>query len=123
MNEYYRAVSRYNSAARAHKARVQQNRARLQRELAKLSNSTSQPRYVNVRSSVNIVQHAYAGLEARVDVGAYSENYDTILDLSEREATNSASVMDALRNNPSDLEGQDEPQESELDPILKTAIR
>ncbi|WP_370316017.1 hypothetical protein [Sagittula sp.] len=27
--------------------------------------------------------------------------------------------MDALRNNPSDPEGQDEPQESELDPILK----
>lgn len=119
VNEYNQAVSRYNSSARAHNTRVQQNRAKLQRELAKLSSSTSQPRYVSLRSSMNTVQHSYSRLEARADAGAYSENYDTILDLSEREATNSASVMNALLDNPSDPEGQDELQDSELDPILK----
>lgn len=119
VNEYNRAFSRYNSAARVHNARVQQNRAKLKRELAKLSSSTSQPRYIMLRSSVNNLQHSYSRLEARADAGAYTENYDTILDLSEREATNSASVVNALLDNPTDPEGQEDLQDSELDPVLK----
>jgi uncharacterized phage infection (PIP) family protein YhgE len=67
VSEFNQAVSRYNSAARAHNARVQQNRTMLKRELAKLSSSTSQPRYITLRSSVNTVQRSYSKLEARAD--------------------------------------------------------
>lgn len=119
VNEYNQAVSRYNSSARAHNQRVQQSRAQLKRELAKLASSASQPRYYSLRGSVNTVQHSYARLEARADAGAYTEKYDTVLDLSEREATNSAFVMNALLGNPTDPTEQEELRDSELDPILK----
>ncbi|WP_299775817.1 hypothetical protein [uncultured Tateyamaria sp.] len=118
VSKYNREVNSYNSAARAHNARVRANRERLRRELAKLERAASRPAYVTLRTSVNSVQHSYSQLEARAETGIYSERYNNILDLSEREAANSAEVMNALLGNPEDAGAIEDLTASELDPIL-----
>lgn len=118
VSKYNRAVNSYNSAARAHNARVPANRERLRRELAKQERAASRPAYVTLRTSVNSVQHSYSRLEARAETGIYSERYNDILDLSEREAANSAGVMNALLGNPEDAGAVEDLTASELDPFL-----
>ncbi len=118
VSKYNQAVNSYNSAARAHNARVRANRERLRHELAKLESAASRPAYVTLRTSVNSVQHSYSRLEARAETGIYSERYNDILDLSEREAANSAGVMNALLDNPEDAGTDEDLTVSELDPIL-----
>jgi len=118
VSKYNQAVNSYNSAARVHNARVRANRERLRRELAKLERAASRPAYVNLRTSVSNVQHYYSRLEARAETGIYSEHYNGILDLSEREAANSAGVMNALLDNPEDAGTVEDLTTSELDHIL-----
>lgn len=118
ISQHNAAVSRYNSAARVHNSRVRANRERLRRELAKLESAASRPRYVTLRTSVNSVQQTYSRLEARADAGAYSEHYNDILDLSEREAANSAGVMNALLDNSEETGADQDLASSELDPVL-----
>ena len=118
VSKYNQAVNSYNSAARAHNARVRANRERLRRELAKLESAASRPAYGTLRTSGDSVQRSYSRLEARADTGGYSERYNDILDLSEREAANSAGLMNALLDNPEDAGADEDITASELDPIL-----
>lgn len=116
VNKLNQAIRTYNSKARAHNARVRANSARLQRELAKLSRSSSSTKYVTLRSSVETVQRSYMTLEHRADADEYDERFDRFLDLSEREAANSASVLNALEGGVPEIE--DEATESAIDHIL-----
>lgn len=121
INKYNQAVRTYNSKARAHNARVRANRDRLKRELQKLARTTAKPQYVTLRTSVETVQRSYSSLENRADAEYYDERYDRFLDLSEREAANSASVMNALEGEAPENELNEAPPASAIDHIL-TAI-
>lgn len=118
INRLNQEIRAYNSKARAHNARVRANRDRLQRELQKLARTASKPRYVILRTSVEMVQRSYTVLENRVDADVYDERYDRFLDLSEREAANSVSVMNALEGETPESETDDAPPTSEIDHIL-----
>ncbi|NDW46357.1 hypothetical protein [Ruegeria sp. PrR005] len=119
INKYNQAVRSYNSKVRAHNARVRANRDRLKRELQKLARTASKPQYVTFRSSVDTVQRSYTVLEARADAALYDERYDRFLDLSEREAANSASVMNVLEGESPENEYEHAPPASSIDHILK----
>ena len=112
INKYTQAVRTYNSKARAHNARVRANRERLKRELQKLARTASKPQYVTFRTSVETVQQSYTVLESRADADVYDDRYDRFLDLSEREAANSASVMNALEGEVPENETDDDPPAS-----------
>ena len=118
INKYSQAARTYNSKVRTHNARVRANRDRLKRELQKLSRATSKPQYVTFRTSVETVQRSYTVLESRADADVYGERYDRFLDLSEREAANSASVMNALEGEAPENETDEELPASEIDHIL-----
>jgi hypothetical protein len=113
ISNYNQAVRAYNTKARAHNARVRANRERLQRELQKLARSTAKPQYVTFRTSVETVQRSYVALERHADEHDFGEEFGRFLDLSEREAANSASVMNAL---------QDEAQEDTADGLQPSSI-
>ena len=91
------AVNRYNQVARTYNERVRANRRRLASELARL---TSQPtittRYVVYRTSVRTLQKSYNRLEASADSQQLDARYNRLLDLSEREAANSAEVTNHI---------------------------
>ena len=89
-------INRYNNAVRTHNNRVRANRDRLKRELQKLANCQSSSRYVQYRTTASSVQIAYQQLERHAETAGLDTRYDEILDLSEREAANSAGVMNAL---------------------------
>lgn len=118
ISKYNQEVNRYNAAARTHNARVRSNRARLKQELTRLSTAASQPRYVTLRTSVESVHRSYVRLEQRADAAQYDDRFNEVLDLSEREAANSASVMNALLGQPEDTAENEGDLSSELDPIL-----
>jgi hypothetical protein len=118
VNKFNQEVRTYNSKARSHNARVRANRERLKRELQKLARTASRPQYVTFRTSVETVQRSYTTLEGRADADLYDERYDRFLDLSEREAANSVSVMNALEGETPENETDDEPPTSEIDHIL-----
>lgn len=85
------AVDTYNREVRAHNTRVRSDRQRLKNEIAKLGrqNSTT-TRSVTFRTSVRTVQTSYERLDRASEQGAFDERYSDVLDLSEREAANSA---------------------------------
>lgn len=118
ITKHNQAVNRYNAAARTHNARVRAHRARLKQELTRLANAASQPRYVTLRTSVETVQRSYVRLEQRAEADHYDDRYNDVLDLSEREAANSAGVMNALLGQPEDAAEDEGVLSSELDPIL-----
>ena len=115
INKYNRAVRTYNSNVRAHNARVRANRDRLNRELQKLARTASRSQYVALRTSVETVQRSYTFLERRANAELYDERFNRFLDLSEREAANSASVMNALEGEVPENEAR---PASEIDHIL-----
>ncbi len=118
INKLNQGIRTYNSKVRAHNARVRANRERLKRELQKLARTASKPQYVTFRTSVETVQRSYTALESRADADVYGERFDRFLDLSEREAANSVSVMNALEGETPENETNDEPPASEIDHIL-----
>jgi len=118
INKYNQAVRTYNAKARAHNARVRANRDRLKRELQKLARTSSKPQYVTFRTSVETFQRSYSVLENRSEAEVYDERYDRFLDLSEREAANSASVMNALEGEVPENENDESSPASEIDHIL-----
>jgi len=118
INKYNQEVRKHNTKVRAHNSRVRANRDRLKRELQKLARSASKPQYVTFRTSVETVQRSYSALEQRAGADVYSERFDRFLDLSEREAANSASVMNVLQGDMPENETEDEPPASEIDHIL-----
>ena len=111
INKYNQDVNRYN-------ARVRANQHRLRRELDKLAQAASQTRYVTFRMSVESVQRSYIRLESNAEASHYDDHYNEVLDLSEQEAANSASVMNALLGNPEDLKHPEAIHSSTLDYIL-----
>ena len=118
VNKHNQEVNRYNSQVRTHNARVRANRHRLRQELNKLAQAASQKRYVTFRTSVESVQRSYIRLESNAEASCYDDHYNEVLDLSEQEAANSASVMNALLGNPEDLENLEDIHSSKIDYIL-----
>ncbi len=94
------AVNRYNQAVRSHNARVRANRQRLANEIARLNRHATTSMYSSLRLSVRTVYSAYERLEQASDSGVLDESYNEIVDLSEREAANSAGVVNALLGEP-----------------------
>jgi hypothetical protein len=90
-------IDTYNREARAHNARVRANRQRLAQALARLQ---SRPQvvttYVTFRASVETLHRSYVALDREADSRQTGELENELLDLSERENTNSIELMDAL---------------------------
>ncbi len=113
------AVNQYNAKVRAHNSRVRANRSRLRQELDKLARAASRPtRRTTLRTSVETVHRTYVRLESAAETRQYGDHYNQILDLSEREAANSASVMNAILGNPEPSGGDENVRSTTLDPIL-----
>lgn len=118
INKLNQAIRTHNSKVRAYNARVRANRDRLKRELQKLSRTSSGSLYVTFRTSFETVQRSYSVLENRADAQIYDGRYDRFLDLSEREAANSASVMNALEGEEPENENVELLSASEIDHIV-----
>ena len=91
-------VNRYNQAVRAHNERVRANRRRLASELGRLNSrpTTIATSYVVYRTSVRTLQSSYSCLETAADSQQFDARYNRLLDLSEREAANSAEVTNRI---------------------------
>ncbi|EKE67198.1 pPIWI-associating nuclease domain-containing protein [Oceanibaculum indicum] len=117
-----RAINEYNREVYSHNARVRADRQRLKNEIARLNQRATSTHYVTYRVSVNTVSTAYQNLQRAADSGHLDDEYNEILDLSEREAANTVGLMNALDGDaqPSDAPPPDA-AESPLTGIL-TAI-
>jgi hypothetical protein len=113
------AINNYNREVNAYNARVRANRQRLKNEIARFNRQASATRYVTFRTSVQLVHSSYERLERAADQGAYDERYNDILDLSEKEAANSAGMMNALMGDSPEGVAQENSPESPLTPMLK----
>lgn len=112
------AVNSYNREVNAYNNRVRADRQRLKNEMTRLSRQAATTRYVTYRVSVDAVQSSYERLESSAEAGAFNEDYNEILDLSEREAANNISVMNALLGDATSDNTQDF-MASPLTPILQ----
>ena len=112
------AVNQYNAKVRAHNSRVRANRNRLRQELDKLARAASRPSQKTFRTSVETVHRTYVRLESAAETHQYGDQYNQVLDLSEREAVNSASVMNAMLGNPELSDGDENVRSTTLDPII-----
>ena len=119
VNRYNQFVNQYNSRVRTHNSRVRANRNRLRQEIEKLSRAGSQPIYTTFRTSVEDVHRTYVRLESAAETSRYDGRFNEVLDLSEREAANNASVMNAMLGHPERVSGQESIQSTALDPILQ----
>ena len=113
------AVNRYNSQVRTHNSRVRANRNRLRHEIERLARAASKPAYTTLRTSVENVHRTYVRLESAAETSQYDGRFNEVLDLSEREAANNASVMNAMLGNPEPVDGHESIQSTALDPILQ----
>jgi len=119
INNYNQAVRKYNQAAREHNSRVRANRQRLQSELNRLaSRSTVTTRFTVYYQSVQSLQRSYDYLDQSVSERQVSPQQNWILDLSEREAANSAAVSNQL------FGAEDAPTEDALNDVeLRDGLR
>ena len=120
ISKYNQAIRTYNAQVRTHNARVRANRDRLRRELQKLVRAASQPQYITFRTSVETVQRTYETLERRADTNQYDDRFNLLLDLSEREAANSVSVINSLQGEEPENKQDKEIVSSDIDEILDT---
>ena len=91
------AVNRYNQFIRTYNERVRANRRRLVTELTRLNSKPSvTARYVVYRTSVRTLQNSYSHLETSAESQQLDARYNRLLDLSEREAANSAEVTNHI---------------------------
>lgn len=120
VNKLNQEIRTYNSKVRAHNNRVRANRERLRRELQKIARNASKPQYITFRTSVNTVQQSYVTLEHRAEDNIYDERFNRFLDLSEREAANSASVLNALDGEETDAADEHELPASSIDHIVES---
>ena len=92
------AVNRYNQAVRARNERVRANRRRLASELARLNSkpTITTTSYAVYHTSVRTLQSSYGHLETAADSQQLDARYNRLLDLSEREAANSAEVTNRI---------------------------
>jgi hypothetical protein len=98
-----RSIDNYNREVRAHNDRVRAYRQRMQSALTSLSRQPVVTRYVVFRTSVQKLSSAYVSLESRGDA-SLGPAYNRVLDLSERETSNSVDVANALLGSPPDPE-------------------
>ena len=117
-NKYNQEISRYNTQVRTHNNRVRANRNRLRQELHKMARTASRPSYATFRTSVETVHRTYIRLESAAETSRYDNHFNEVLDLSEREAANNASVMNALLGNPENYDTEEHIQSTTLDPLL-----
>lgn len=82
------AVNKYNSAVRAHNAQVERDRQRRISALRAISSTN----YVEVRQSTFDLSERFDSVERSAGTASYAD----LLALSEREASNSATVAEAL---------------------------
>lgn len=87
------AVRKYNSAVNSHNAKVRQNRQTLARQIATLKSQTTSTRYVEVRTSAYDVYDSFERVEREAQ---HSSGVSELLALTEKEASNSAAVAEAL---------------------------
>lgn len=113
-------IRTYNSKVRAHNARVRANRDRLRRELQKLERNISNKQYSSFRGSVATTQRSYLILEHSADAHDYDGRLDRFLDLSEREAANSAAVMNVLDGEVPEEQASEDSLSSCIDDILSS---
>lgn len=119
VNKLNQDIRAYNAKVRTHNARVRANRDRLRREIQKLERNSSKTQYTSFRTSVTTVQRSYVTLEHRAEADAYDERFDRFLDLSEREAANTAAVMNVLDGETPEDQGTAVPPTSPIDEILR----
>ena len=91
-----RGIDQHNRDVRAHNARVRADQQRLKSELSRLARRTVAIHLTTFETSVSAVQNAYERLENAADAGGLHEQYNEVLDLSEREAANNAGLLNAL---------------------------
>ena len=111
------AVNRYNQAVRSHNERVRANRRRLASELARLNSkpTITTASYAVYHTSVQTLQRSYGRLETSADSQQLDARYNRLLDLSEREAANSAEVTNCiLGDQPAAAGSVDELEDAEL---------
>ncbi|MCC6736458.1 MAG: hypothetical protein IT534_10080, partial [Bauldia sp.] len=113
------AIANYNAKVSAHNARVRADRQRRRNELVRLGRQAATPQYLTFRVSVETVQQSYTRLEQHAETTELDERFAPYLDLSEREAANSAGVMNALLGETPELSSAEpDAPESELTPVL-----
>jgi Predicted pPIWI-associating nuclease len=113
------AINNHNRQVQAYNARVRANQQRLRNEVMRLSRQTVTTHYVSLRASVRVVHSAYERLEHAAESGSFDERHSELLDLSEREAANSAAVMNALLGDEEATKSLQHALESELTPQLQ----
>lgn len=90
------AVNKYNQEVRTYNSRVRANRQRVKSEIARLNRQSTTTRYTVFRTSVHTLHTTYTRLEQRAETKTLGERYNSMLDLSEREAANNLEVMNSL---------------------------
>ncbi|MEJ1250615.1 hypothetical protein [Denitratimonas tolerans] len=90
------AINNYNAAVRTYNNRVRANQQRLKNELARLQSRSSTQRVVTYRTSVVRLTESYQRLETTEQTRHLSNEENHFYDLSEREAANSVSLLNAL---------------------------
>ena len=97
INNFNQSIRKYNQAVRDYNSRVRANRQRLQSELNRLGSRTRvTTRYTVYYQSVQSLQQSYVHLDQSLSERQLSPQQNWILDLSEREAANSAAVSNQL---------------------------
>jgi len=90
------SINKYNSEVRAHNTRVRANRQRLKSEINKLNRQNYSTKHTVYQTSVIKLSRSYERVDKLSEQGSLSEKYNHYLDLSEKEAANSAEVMNSL---------------------------
>ena len=114
-----RAVEQYNRQVREYNARVRAHRQRLVNEIRRLQQRRVTTRYVTLRTSIEQVRVTQVRLESAAERNSLGPEYNRILDLSEREAANSAGLMNALLDETTTPNGgRPEHSDSPATPVL-----
>lgn len=115
-----RAVDKYNREVRAHNTRVRNDRQRLATAVNRLNSQPRTSTRVTYTVKSSPVYQSYQRLERRAEQGAYSDQFNPVLDLAEREAANSAELETLLSQEPTDTDV--EPQISADPKLLEKLI-
>lgn len=114
------AVNKYNQEVRAYNSRVRANHQRIKSEIARLNRQSTTARYTVFRTSVNTLHSTYTRLEQRAETKTLGERYNSVLDLSEREAANNLEVMNSLLGTEPETE---KPTDDLMDVTLTDELR
>lgn len=106
-NHNKRVIDDYNREVRAHNQRVRSNRRRLRNELNRLgSRSVTTTRYVTFSTSVQTLQRSFTRIEEASEQERWTAD-DDLFEMAEGEAANSAAVLNALLDEPTEASGDD----------------